>query len=207
MHSQLRICPLCNSFMNSGLKVVRCIECGEVFKLDERNNVWRNPNIMDVSYFDPESSVLSILFPHKFSIDTIYGKKTFNSMAAFLLTLTWPGSPDIGIYDELASLSGMDAYRARNLLPDWKDLQAIYWDRRIISRNSSGYQRLLIKAFDELFMQSHLFRLGLMKSRGKVFMCTNGERDPKRTLITRNEFLSLIERERNKISFQNEDSL
>ena len=67
MHSQLRICPLCNSFMNSGLKVVRCIECGEVFKLDERNNVWRNPNIMDVSYFDPESSVLSILFPHKFN--------------------------------------------------------------------------------------------------------------------------------------------
>lgn len=198
MTRRFRICPICNSVLNVRENKLYCIRCDETFEYDSKYKVWRNPHIMDVAYTDPVSSVLSNLFPHKFTLNTIYGKKTFNSVEAFLLTICWPGTA-IGIYDELASLSGIDASRAKNVLPDWKEKQEIMWNGRFIKRDSAEYKELLKLVFDSLFEQSHLFRLGLLKSESKVFMNVSGERDPRKTLITSNEFISLLERERNRI--------
>ena len=195
-----RNCPICNVASISPYgNNLRCSKCGEIFKFDGRYGVWRNNSILDISYPDPESSVLSPLFPIKFTMETINGVKTFASMEAFLLTLQWAGSNSIGIFDELASLSGMDASRAKNFLPDWRKTQKVTWNRKTIERNSEEYQKLLKLAFDSQFEQSHLFRLGLMKAKNKILMHTMAECDPRKTLITQDEHIALLKRERSRL--------
>lgn len=198
MHKEIRICPICGRMLNIKEGHLECSKCGEHFVYDSKCRVWRNPNIIDISYADPNSAVLSTLFPHKFTLKTAYGMKKYNSIAGFLLTICWPGA-DIGIYDELARLSGLDAVKARTVLPNWRETQSVTWNRKVIGRNSNEYQEMLKYVFDEVFEQSHLFRLAIMKSRGKILMNVDGETDRSKTLITSEEFLSLLNRQRDKI--------
>ena len=198
MVARFRICPICGSVLSGTETHLECKKCRNHFVFDVNCDVWRNPNIMDVSYKDSKSAVLSTLFPHRFTLKTAYGMKTYNSIEGFLLTICWPGA-DIGIYDELSRLSGVDALKARSVLPNWRDSQCVTWNRKVIARNSVEYAEMLKYVFHEVFEQSHLFRLALMKSRGKILMNTSGESDKTKALITSEEFLTLLNREREKI--------
>lgn len=199
MAKHFRICPICNSVLNVRENQLYCISCDETFTFDGKHNVWRNHAIMDIAYTDPSSAVLSIPFPLKFTLETSSGKKTFNSVAAFLLAICWPGSDDTGLVDELASLHGVDALKARSIMPSWQETQCVTWNRKVIKRDSEEYKELLRMVYDRLFEQSQIFRMALIKSKGKIFMNVSGEKDKSKTLITPNELIGLLQRERNKL--------
>ena len=199
MPKVFHLCPVCESLVDIRNDHVYCKNCGEIFIYSKEYKVWENPKILDISYIDPRSTVLSTMFPHSFSLDTIYGKKTFNSFEAFLLTLCWPGT-DVGIYDELARLSRIDAHRVQlGLFNEWKKSQKVTWNKRKISRDSEEYHALLRMAFDKLFEQSHLFRMGLISSGNKILLHSAGEDDHRKTLLTREEYISNLNRQRDKL--------
>ena len=143
--------------------------------------------------------MLSNLFPHKFTMHTKYDAIEFNCMEAFLRALCWNGS-EIGIISEVAKLHGEDVFCVSNVLPDWCNTQVLYWNCEPYHRESGAYHKLIEMAFDRLFDSSALFREALKKTKGKILICSEGESDPKVTLLTKNEYLSMLERERNRLT-------
>ena len=194
----LGACPLCGGVIDYHSYGACCLKCKEVFSFEPVKKLWKNPYIVDISYHDPESSALSNLFPHNFKMDTDYDVIEFASMEAFLRTLCWNGS-DNGIISEIARLSGYDAWRVRHALPDWRETQILYWNNIPHHRESSSYFQLLEVAYDQLFECSAIFREALKKTKGKTLIHSIGTTNPKETLLTPKEYISLLNRERNKL--------
>ncbi|MBQ9314443.1 MAG: hypothetical protein IJ220_05555 [Clostridia bacterium] len=180
----LDVCPLCGGKLEYAPHP-RCTACHETFEYDYNYKVFRNPNIVDISYRNPESSLLSNLFPHSFNIGNI----SFASMEAFLRSLCWNGDLEV-IKNEFAPLFGVNAVNVKYVLPDWRENQALYYFGRKMERKGDFYKRVLEVAYGNLFTYSHLLRMALFKTKGKVLIHSIGKDNPQETLLTRNEFIS-----------------
>lgn len=196
--STFKVCPVCGGEVLYGTDNCFCVDCKRIFVFDASRKVWKGDKICDIAYKDPETSALSNLFPHEFSMNTMYGQLTFASMEAFLRSLTWNGPHD-SFFKEIGKLYGLDAWRIRNVLPDWRETQILYWNDTAIPRESDAYENLIAKAYDTLFEQSVLFRLALQKTSDKILMHTMGEKDPTKTLLTPDEYIRNLIRERNRL--------
>ena len=119
-------------------------------------------------------------------------------MEAFLRGLCWNGSQSV-LENEIAILSGLNAWRVRNVLPDWREKQILYHNGKEIPRDSEEYQKLLEKAYDCAFEQSTIFRLALQKMRGRILMHTIGKHNPRETLLTEEEFIQMLRREQDRL--------
>lgn len=183
-------CPLCGGELEYGI-MAKCRYCHEEFIYHFGYKVWKNPNILDIGYLDPESSTLSNLFPHPLQLDDGI---TYGSVEAFLRGLCWNGKRKV-LREEIAPLSGMDAWRIRFILPDWREKQVLYFDGEEYERESDKYQQLLEYVYDNLRMQSELFRLALEKYKLRLIMHTMGTLDPKNTLLTVKEYMRMLNRE------------
>lgn len=196
----LDVCPICGGKVEYRDKVV-CLDCHEEFEYDFERKVFRNPNIVDISYKDPESSILSNLFPHTFTMSMPYTFTypiRFASMEAFLRSLCWTEDSTV-IEQEIAPLFGVNAVNVKFALPDWKKNQRLLWDGKIIYRESKEYEELIAKAFHSLVESSALFRRALQKTGGKFLVHTIGKTNPKETLLTADEFITCLKKERDNI--------
>lgn len=195
----LESCPICNGEVEYTETGAHCLKCNEIFGYNSKRKLWKNENILDISYQDPESSVLSNLFPHKFTmyIDNGYNKVELASMEAFFRCLCCDGL-DSRIFPEIACLSGMDSYRVRHALVDWRKSGMLSWDSKVFYRDSEHYQNLLKEAYDQLFDCSILFREALKKTKGKILMHSIGKTDTKETLLTKYEYIAMLNRERER---------
>ena len=190
-----RICPICHGFLDSnGPNELKCLKCEERFQYQENHKVWKNDKIVDIAYLDPETSVLSNLFPRIISIDGI----KYHSLEAFFRGLCWNGSQSV-LENEIAILSGMNAWRVRYALPDWRQKQIVYYSGKEIPRESDEYQRLLEHAYDCVFEQSAVFQNALQKTQGKILMHTLGNHNPRETLLTEQEYMNMLRRERDRL--------
>ena len=199
VRKRLECCPICGGELTSMVSGnTMCTKCKELFEYNSSRKIWKNRNIIDIAYLDPNSSVLSNLFPHVFAMSTIYGMIKFASMEAFFRCLCLNNDTIDAIYD-LANLSGMDAYRVRHALPDWRVSQKVFWNGKYIERESEEYKELLKNAYDTMFECNPLFRMALKKTKGKILMHTMGETNPKETLLTPNEYMEMLNRERDRL--------
>lgn len=189
----LIICPLCGGLLDY-LPHPHCMNCHEVFEYDFEQQVFRNPNIVDISYRDPYSSLLSNLYPHPFHLANI----KFASMEAFLRALCYKEDMDT-IKDEIAILFGVNAINVKYILPDWKKEQTLYLLGRKIARESEEYQDILRVAYGDLYDSSKLFRMALMQTKGKVLIHSIGKDNPKETLLTKKEFIHYLNMLRDKM--------
>lgn len=196
--SSFKVCPVCGGEVLYGTDNCFCVGCKRIFVYDASRKVWKGDMICDIAYSDPETSTLSNMFPHEFSMDTKHGPVTFASMEAFFRALTWNGPRD-SFFEEIGKLHGYDAWRVRYVLPDWRKEQTVYWDGTAIARQSEEYSCLLEKAYDSMFEQSMIFRLALQKTSDKILMHTMGEKDPTKTLLTPDEYIKNLIRERNRL--------
>lgn len=172
-----------------------CPHCKEAFTYDASHKVWKNHKIVDITYRDAESSCLSNLYRHPVLMkDGV----VYQSMEAFFHGLCWSESKTV-LEKEIAPLYGMDAWRIRYVLPDWRETQILHFDGHDILRESHDYQRLLREAYDKLFDQSAIFRLALQKTEGKLLMHSMGSNDPKETLLTSEEYMKMLHRERRRL--------
>ena len=202
---EIRECLYCgNERINQSSNGYFCSKCNSFFVYDEINNVWKGSNILDISYQNSESSILSNLFPHKFTLKE-WPELHFESMEAFLRVLCCEN--DRNLIREIHTLYGTDAVRVKTALPDWTIKQQLNWKGQIIDRESEEYKKLLEDAFDSLFDCSPLFRIALGRTffvdgddlKRKKLIHTMGKNNPKETLLTQSEFISLLNRERDRL--------
>jgi hypothetical protein len=149
-------------------------------------------SIIDISYKDEKSAALSNLFPYQFLIDDV---KCF-SMEGFLRSLCVSDKTRQGRLQkrELCSLSGVNAYRIKYYLPDWRKHQKVFWNRQEIFRESEEYNKMLERAYDALF-QNNLFKLVLSNvPEDAILIHSIGIKDKTETLLTEEEYIFQLDR-------------
>lgn len=148
-------------------------------------------NTVDISYSDPNSSVLSNLFPHKFLFYT-RGKGSFDdthciSMESFLQSLR---VKDPGLQKYICeNYSGINAQKLKACLRDWREDGYLYWNGIAIKRDSATYHELITTAYDCLFEGNPIFReCVLPQFKGMHLIHSIGKDSESETLLTECEF-------------------
>lgn len=140
---------------------------------------------------------LSNFAPHEFIIDDI----KCNSMEGFLQSLKFK-NPDM--QKQVCLLVGKQAkFKGKNK-KWWKDY-TLYWQGKEIDRLDDKYQMLLNRAFIQL-SNNNKFRKALLASYPSVLKHTIGKNDPKRTILTVNEFCYRLTKLRTYL-LDNDDSI
>ncbi|MGE3832187.1 MAG: GNAT family N-acetyltransferase [Parvibaculaceae bacterium] len=137
------------------------------------------------------SNVLSNFGQHPFTIDGV----AVQSMEAFLQSLTF-ADPDR--QREVWSYPPAHAKSAGGK-QNWKKDMTLHWKGVAIDRMGEAYQALLDRAYDALFEQSETFRRALAASGNRPLTHSMGKADPRRTILTNEEFLNRLNRLREKL--------
>lgn len=74
----------------------------------------------------------------------------------------------------------------------WQTDQIVWWKGQAYDRQSEEYQRLIRHAYQAMFEQSERFRAALMQTRGITLTHTSGETNPFKTILTSQEFCSIL---------------
>lgn len=129
------------------------------------------------------ANVLSNFWGNTFKVDGVLCK----SMEGFLQSLK---HQDTIKQQQICSMKGG---RAKHQGTDvWKVNQQVYWRGKVIDRHSEEYQRLIRKSYHALFEQSENFRNALMLTRGKKLYHSIGSNNPYDTILTRDEFCTIL---------------
>lgn len=129
------------------------------------------------------ANVLSNLYSNAFEIDGI----RCASMEGFLQSLK---IEDPEVQKEICTLSGKEAKERST--SDWQVTQIIYWQGQPIMRQSPEFQTLLRRAYQCLFEQNETFRTALLSTKGKRLYHTKGLSDPRKTILTGQEFCTML---------------
>lgn len=119
----------------------------------------------------------------------------FASMEGFLQSLKFP------LLEKQARVRGMVGIQAKRIgkKKKWYLDQTLYWLETPIDRHGDTYVELVCQAFDALFEQDESFRHSLSRTKGFTLIHSRGHSDPRRTVLTEQEFVSNLERLRKKI--------
>ena len=71
-------------------------------------------------------------------------------------------------------------------------IQIVWWNGKAIDRQSGEFAALVRQAYNAMFEQSEGFRTALMATRGMALYHTKGESNPYRTILTEQEFCSIL---------------
>lgn len=136
------------------------------------------------------ASALSNFAPHPFVVDGV----ECASMEGFLQSLKFK-SPDMQV--EVCKLVGKKA-KLRGRQKKWWRNQRLYWMGREYKRGGKEYQELLTRAYDALF-ENEGFRNALRATQGAVLTHSMGCNDSHKTVLTEREFISQLNRLRNRL--------
>jgi len=85
----------------------------------------------------------------------------------------------------------------------WQTDQIVWWKGQAYDRQSEEYQRLIRRAYQAMFEQSERFRAALIQTRGITLTHTSGETNPFKTILTSQEFCSILSELRDKYDKRN----
>jgi hypothetical protein len=108
-------------------------------------------------------------------------------MEGFLQSLKYE---DTGRQRQICSMKGRNAKRQSTTI--WQTDQIVWWRGVAIDRQSQAYQDLLRRAYQAMFDQNERFRAALMASRGRRLYHSQGNTDPYSTILTQEEFCSIL---------------
>lgn len=129
------------------------------------------------------ASSLSNFAPHEFIIDNI----KCASMEGFLQSLKFQ-NPDMQKY--VCSLVGKAAkFKGKN--KKWQKTGNLYWQGKIIPRNSESYQELLDKAYNAL-AKNQSFKKALLATGNATLTHSIGKTKISETILTKTEFVSRL---------------
>ena len=138
------------------------------------------------------ANALSNLYQYGFEFEEV----KLNSMEGFLQSLK---TSDEGLKKEIQLLSGKEAKKAGESLKDCYDGKHLHWQGKTIDRFSDEYQQLLKQVYRSLWEQNEEFRNALHSTKGKRLIHSIGKQNPEETILTENEFVSLLNELRNEI--------
>ena len=129
------------------------------------------------------ADVLSNLCSNRFRLDGV----ECQSIEGFLQSLKYE---DPNRQRQICSMKGRNAKRLSTTT--WQTDQVVWWKGRAIDRQSETYQELLRHAYQAMFDQNERFRTALMASRGRRLYHSQGNTDPFKTILTQEEFCSIL---------------
>lgn len=91
---------------------------------------------------------------------------------------------------QICQMNGGNA-RKRSVT-SWQADQIVWWRGQAIDRQSEEYQKLLRRAYQTMFDQSERFRAALMQTRGMTLTHSGGETNPYKTILTSQEFCTIL---------------
>jgi|GEM_PF-330810 len=175
----------------------RCIQTIAVFENDNHTNRWRDSD-MQYIYTAASTRVLDI----KMDAPSIGGrlsnlaKRPFNfhgiecgSIEGALQSFRFS---DQARQCEICRLHGMQSKKAGRD-QDWQTAQTLYWMEKPFARESEEYQTLLNELYKAAFDQNERFREDLALSKGYKLLHSIGYDDPRKTILTKDEFISRLE--------------
>ena len=183
------ICPVCG---NPARKLP--IHVNPLYRCDTCDFLSNSENCVDISYKDAVSSPLSNLYPHKFSLHSLYPlayvdelKIIAPSMESFLQGIK---IKDVELQRNfIRNYSGLDACRMSAVLDGWKETQTLYYNGVAYKRDSEDYDWLITSAYDALFETNDIFReIVLPRFKGKYLIHTLGKDNKAETVLTEAEF-------------------
>lgn len=145
--------------------------------------VWRGKAIDIWSKSPYPANVLSNLHPNAFEIDGV----KCASMEGFLQSLKYE---DVEVQKEICSLSGIEAKERST--SGWQTSQTVYWQGNSIRRPSRQFQDLIERSYFQLYQQNETFRKALLSTKGKNLYHTRGINNPCKTILTENEFCTIL---------------
>ena len=140
------------------------------------------------------SASLSNFAPHTFVIDGV----ECASMEGFLQSLKF-SNPEM--QKEVCKLVGKAA-KFKGKKKKWWKTQTLFWQGQSFKRDSQEYQELLDRAFDAL-SQNSSFQKALLATKGATLTHSIGKTKTTETVLTTQEFISRLNRIRNKLMFDN----
>lgn len=148
-----------------------------------------NDKIIDIKVKDinpvgrhPED-ILSNLCNNGFCLDGLQ----CGCMEAFLQSLSYKNEVT---QRKVCVSDGREISRYINL--DWQKDQTVWWKGHPYNRHESEYLKLVRCAFEEMYLWSARFRNVLMSTVGIKLICSNGNQDPFKTLLTDDEFCKIL---------------
>ena len=133
---------------------------------------------------DYPSNVLSNFYPNAFEIDGV----KCASMEGFLQSLKFK-SPKKQI--EICKLCGKAAKNKGKRKFLWKLTGNVYWQGKRYKRNGAEFAALITRAYGCLF-ENETFYNALKAAENARLTHTAGRENPKKTILTTDEFLSRI---------------
>jgi len=128
--------------------------------------------------------LLSNLHKNFFTIDGI----DCGSMEGFIQSLKFE---DENMQRHICSLNGAKAKTAGRSVEWWRK-QELWWKGKAYQRDSKEYQDLLNQAFYEMLIQNERVRNALLDTVGHEIVHTIGGTNPKKTVLTQDEYCSRL---------------
>ncbi len=152
-------------------------------KLYVRWLVWRGKAVDIWSKNPYPADVLSNLHSNEFRFDGM----VCGSMEGFLQSLKYKDP------DKQRLVCSMKGKNAKNIsTSDWQTNQIVWWSGRAIDRQSEEFLKLVGSAYQAMFEQNESFRSALMSTRGMTLYHTRGEHNPFKTILTEQEFCTIL---------------
>ena len=98
-------------------------------------------------------------------------------------------------------MKGKDAKKQTSA--GWQTDQIVWWKGKAIDRQGGEFTALVREAYNAMFEQSEGFRTALMATRGMALYHTKGESNPYRTILTEQEFCSILTELRENNDYRN----
>ena len=134
---------------------------------------------------------LSNLYPYTFMIDDY----CISSMEGFLQSLK---TNNIEEKKKMWAMHGIPCWKYGQKFNDWKEGQLLWWNNRPYMRESKQYDFLIQKAYDCWFENSD-FQKRLKESLKYNITHSMGKTDKTDSVLTKDEYISNMERLRDKL--------
>lgn len=129
------------------------------------------------------SNVLSNLCSNGFRFEGM----VCGSMEGFLQSLK---QKDKEKQRQICQMKGKNAKKMTSA--GWQTDQVVWWKGEAIDRQSKQYMQFIHRAYQAMFDQNERFRTALMYTRGMELYHSRGESDPFKTILTTQEFCSIL---------------
>ena len=143
------------------------------------------------SSYDYPSNALSNFYPHSFILDGV----ECASMEGFLQSLKYKNPKK---QRKICTYTGLKAKKKGKFKFVWKLTGNVYWQGDKINRLSYDFQELIKRAYGAM-LENEGFKKALVDSKGYKLSHKIGQQDPKKTILTENEFISILNSLRNAL--------
>lgn len=135
------------------------------------------------------ANILSNFAPNSFIFDGI----ECASMEGFLQSLKFRNQ-----YKQIkvCSLIGKEAKKIGSKKFFWKITGIVWWKGKKIKRSSPEFENLLADAYKSLYLNPQ-FRAALESTQGEVLSHSMGKHNKRKTILTEEEFITLLDMLRN----------